>query len=77
MTRITEELRDRIRSPRDDALTTIALHEVSGERITPAITAAIPSTAQELSPPHGRTGARMAPMAAPIIRIGARMPPLY
>ena len=28
------ELRDRVRSPRDDALTTIALHEVNGERIT-------------------------------------------
>jgi len=34
MTRITEELRDRVRAPRDDALTTIALHEVNGERIT-------------------------------------------
>lgn len=33
MTRITEELRDRVRAPRDDALTTIALHEVHGERI--------------------------------------------
>jgi cytochrome P450 len=33
MTRITEELRDRVRRPRDDALTTIALHEVHGTRI--------------------------------------------
>jgi cytochrome P450 len=34
MTRIIEELRDRVRAPRDDALTTIALHEVNGERIS-------------------------------------------
>ena len=34
MTRITEELRDRVRAPRDDALTTIAMHEVHGARIT-------------------------------------------
>jgi len=34
MTRITEELRDRIASPRDDALTAIAFHEIDGERIS-------------------------------------------
>ena len=34
MSRITEELRDRVRDPRDDALTTIALHEIDGVRIT-------------------------------------------
>jgi len=34
MTRITEELRARVRTPRDDALTTIATHEVNGVRIT-------------------------------------------
>jgi len=33
MARITEELRDRVREPRDDALTTIARHEVNGTRV--------------------------------------------
>ena len=33
MTRIREELRDRITAPRDDALTTIAHHEVDGVRL--------------------------------------------
>jgi cytochrome P450 len=34
MTRIAEELRDRIASPRDDALTAIAHHEVDGVRLS-------------------------------------------
>ena len=33
LARINEELRDRIASPRDDALTAIAHHEVDGERL--------------------------------------------
>ena len=33
LSRIAEELRDRIASPRDDALTAIAHHEVDGERL--------------------------------------------
>lgn len=41
MTRITEELRDRIRAPRDDALTTIARHEVNGTRITEEVAQSI------------------------------------
>jgi len=37
MTRITEELRARIASPRDDALSAIAHHEIDGERISEEI----------------------------------------
>ncbi|MEX1009327.1 MAG: cytochrome P450 [Acidimicrobiia bacterium] len=41
MTRITEELQHRIASPRDDALTAIAHHEVDGVRISEEIAQSI------------------------------------
>ena len=49
---------------------------VNGDLITPAITAASPSTDQLPGDPPGSSGAARPPIAAPIIRIGARMPPL-
>jgi cytochrome P450 len=41
MSRITEELRARIASPRDDALTAIVHHEIDGERISEEIAQSI------------------------------------
>ena len=49
---------------------------VNGERVTPPIAAANPSSAHTPGEAPGSTWPRMPPMAAPIIMIGARMPPL-
>ena len=39
--RISEELEDRSREPRDDAMTAIAFHEINGERIPKEVAASI------------------------------------
>ena len=49
---------------------------VNGERITPAIAAAMPSRHQTAMEPSGSTGLRTPPTPAPINSSGARMPPL-
>jgi cytochrome P450 len=41
MARIADELRDRVASPRDDALTAIAHHEIDGERISESVALSI------------------------------------
>ncbi len=49
---------------------------VKGERVTPPMAAARPMRAHTPGVAPGRTWPTIPPMAAPIIRMGARMPPL-
>jgi cytochrome P450 len=61
MTRITEELRDRIASPREDALTAIAHHEVGGVRLSEetALSIAFLTTAGGVDTTTSLTGAAL------------------
>jgi cytochrome P450 len=65
MTRITEELRDRIASPRDDALTAIAHHEIDGVRISEeiALSIAFLTTAGGVDTTTSLTGAALLHLA--------------
>ena len=51
------------------------LGAVSGDRIVPSITAAMPIKAQTPASPTGMTQPKMAPSAPPMISSGARTPP--
>ena len=82
MTRIAEELRDRIASPRDDALSAIAHHEIDGVRLSEeaALSIAFLTAAGGVDTTTSLTGAALLhlaqhPLDRERLRDGARPPP--